>query len=123
MDLNALRPDRLPRPLRLAAYAAAAAILLWLCLAPTDDLPGVSLWDKAEHSIAWAVLTGTGLVLSHHRPRAIAAFAFGLGILVELLQATMGFGRQGDWRDLVADSIGIAAALAVWGLIQLVRRR
>ena len=114
MDLRALRPDRLPRPLRLAAYAAATVILLYLCLAPSDDLPGVSLWDKAEHAIAWAVLAGVGLALSPRRPRAICAFAIGLGIAVELLQATLGFGRDGDWRDLVGDTIGVAVALGLW---------
>lgn len=118
MDLDALRPDRLPRSLRLAAYAAATAILLYLCLAPAPDLPGPSPWDKAQHAIAWAVLTGLGLVLSPSRPRAICAFALSLGVLVEVLQATMGFGRQGDWRDVAADAVGVAAALAAWALVQ-----
>ena len=116
--------DRLPRPLRLALYALAAAILLWLCLSPLDELPKVTLWDdKAEHAVAWFVLTGTGLLLSHYRPRAIAAFAIGLGAAVEILQATMGFGRDGDWRDLVADTLGVALALALYALAQRLRRR
>ena len=115
--------DRLPRPLRLVLYALATAILLWLCLSPSDELPKVSLWDKYEHSVAWFVLTATGLLLSHHRPRAIAAFAIGLGAVVEILQATMGFGRDGDWRDLVADTLGVAVALAIYALVQRLRRR
>jgi len=115
--------DRQPRPLRLVLYALATAILLWLCLSPSDELPKVSLWDKYEHSIAWFVLTATGLLLSHHRPRSIAAFAIGLGVAVEILQATMGFGRDGDWRDLVADTLGVAVALAIYALVQRLRRR
>ena len=51
------------------------------------------------------------------------AAVMGLGVLVEVLQATMGFGRHGDWRDLVADSLGVAAALAVYALVQRFRRR
>lgn len=115
-----LDPARLPRPLRLAAYAAATAILLYLCLAPTKDLPHETLWDKAEHAIAWFVLAATGLVLSPRRPRAIAAFAIGLGAAVEVLQATLPFGRDGDWRDLVADSVGVAAALVLWAILRQV---
>ena len=45
----------LPRPLRLALYAGAAAVLLALTLAPSEDLPSVNLWDKAEHALAWMV--------------------------------------------------------------------
>lgn len=115
--------DRLPRPLRLALYAGATAVLLWLCLAPSEELPQVTMWDKFEHSIAWFVLTGTGLLLSPQRPRAIAAYALGLGALVEGLQATMGFGRKGDWRDLLADTVGVLAALAIYVLVRRLRRR
>ena len=115
--------DRLPRPLRLAIYALATAILLMMCLVPQADLPSANMGDKIEHSIAWFILTATGLLLSHHRPRAIAAYAIGLGVAVELLQANMGFGRHGDWRDLVADSLGVAVALALYALVQRLRRR
>ncbi|WP_421933485.1 VanZ family protein [Phenylobacterium sp.] len=115
--------DRLPRPIRLALYALASAILTAMCLVPQKELPSVGMGDKIEHSIAWFILTATGLLLSHRRPRAIAAYAVGLGALIELLQATMGFGRQGDWRDLVADSLGVAVALLAYALVQRLRRR
>lgn len=113
----------LPRPLRLALYAVATAILLAMCLIPQQELPSAPMGDKIEHSIAWFVLTMTGLLLSHHRPRAIAAFAIAVGAVVELLQATMGFGRHGDWRDLMADTMGVVAALALYALIERLRRR
>src|SRR5205085_1959428 len=104
---------RLPRPARLALYTLAVAILLWLCLAPSNELPQPGIGDKWQHSVAWMVLTVTGLALSSWRPRAIAAFALALGVAVEILQATMGLGRDGDWRDLVADAAGIAVGQAL----------
>jgi VanZ family protein len=107
-------PYRLPRPLRLALYALASAILLYLCLAPARSLPRINLWDKEEHALAWLVLTATGLILSPNRPRAIATYAFGLGAFVELAQWAMGFGRDADWHDLAADSLGIAVAYLVY---------
>ena len=103
-------PYRLPRPLRIAAYALATAILLYMCLAPSDGLPKVKLWDKEEHAISWFVLTATGLILAPRRPRAIALYTFGFGVFVEVLQGLMGFGRDADWHDVAADSIGIVAA-------------
>jgi VanZ family protein len=106
-------PHRLPRPVRLGLYALAVATLLWLCLAPSNELPQPGVGDKWQHGIAWLVLTATGVALSSWRPRAIAAFAFALGVAVEILQATMGMGRDGDWRDLLADTAGIAVGLAL----------
>lgn len=107
--------SRLSRPARIALYALATSIVLYMCLAPTRDVPGASLlWDKAEHTITWAILTGSGLVLSPRRPRTIPLFCLGLGAAIEVLQATMGFGRTGDWRDFAADSLGVGLALLAW---------
>jgi VanZ family protein len=105
----------LPRPYRLAIYALACLILLYLTLAPGKDVPGVGLvWDKAEHATAWAVLTGAGLLLSTRRRWAVLVFAFAFGASIEVLQATLPFGRDGDIFDLTADTVGIAVAYLVW---------
>ena len=54
MGFDQLR--RLPRPYRLALYALACLILLYLTLAPGKDVPGVGLlWDKAEHALMQAL--------------------------------------------------------------------
>ena len=116
-----LAPWRLPRPVRLGLYGGAVAVLLWLCLAPSETLPQPEgLSDKWEHTIAWFVLTAAGLALAPRRWLAIPAFALALGAAVEILQATLGFGRHGDWRDVVADSLGVGLAL---GLRLLLRPR
>ncbi len=113
-----LRPDRLPAAVRGWTYALAVAVLLYLCLAPTKALPAVSLWDKAEHAIAWFVLAAIGLAFWPRRPGRIAVFALVLGAVVEVLQATMPLGRDGDWRDWMADSVGVAVALLAWAAIR-----
>ncbi|WP_372781098.1 hypothetical protein [Phenylobacterium sp.] len=115
-------PYRLPRPLRLALYALATAILLYLCLAPSKDLPKVNLWDKEEHAAAWLVLTLTGLALSPWRPRAIAAFAFAVGVFVELAQWAMAFGRDADWHDVAADCVGIVVAFILYAPVLVFAR-
>jgi len=102
---------RLPRPLRVLVFAVCVAVLLWLSLAPTRDLPGADLlWDKAEHAIAYVVLMTAGLLLFPRHPWLLVGGALGLGVAIELLQASMGFGRQGDWRDVVANSLGVLVA-------------
>jgi VanZ family protein len=111
-------PYRLPRPIRLSAYAIAVAILLYLCLAPQQELPKTDLSDKPEHAIAWLVLTATGLILGPRRPRAIAGFALALGGVVEVLQGLMRLGRHADWRDLVADVLGTGVAMGGYLLLR-----
>ncbi len=126
-----MRPDRLPSALRFGLYGLAVGVLLFLCLAPSDELPrgAERIWDKAQHATAWLVLVELGLAFWPGRPRAIAGFGLVLGAVVEVLQATMGLGRDGDWHDLIADVVGVAAALAVarllrrLGSIQARRRR
>jgi VanZ family protein len=112
-----LKLSGLPRPVRVALYATACLALLYLTLAPGKDVPGVGLvWDKAEHALSWAVLTGAGLVLSTRRRWAIGVFAFVFGAAIEVLQATLPFGRDGDWHDLAADTVGIGLAYLVWAV-------
>src|ERR1700760_770019 len=111
--------DKLSRPVRLGVYVLACAILLYITLAPGKDVPGVGLvWDKAEHALSWAVLTGAGLLLSTRRRWAIGMFAFLFGAGIEVAQATMPFGRDGDVFDLMADSVGIALAYAAWWVLR-----
>ena len=116
-------PHRQPGRLRAAAYAVAVAVLLYLCLAPGRDLPSVALWDKAEHAIAWFVLAAIGLAFWPGRPGRVAVFALVFGAVIEVLQATLPFGRDGDWHDWVADSLGVAAALLAWAAILGLARR
>lgn len=115
--------DRLPLPLRLGLYALATGVLLYLTLAPSKALPTVNLWDKAEHAIAWAVLAGTGLILFPRQAERIAGYALAVGVLVEVLQWALPFGRDADWKDWAADAVGVAAAVAVFALLRRMRAR
>jgi len=109
-----LRPDRLPAAVRLIAYGFAVAVLLYLTLAPGEDLPPTHVWDKAQHAISWFVLTAIGLAFWPTRPARIGAFVLLLGVLVEVLQAVLPFGRDGDVRDLLGDAVGVLPALLIW---------
>jgi VanZ family protein len=109
-----MHPSRLPTPVRLAAFAAAVSVLLWLCLSPAGALPKpTALGDKAEHAIGWAVLTAVGIMLFPRRRLRVAGFALVLGVAVEVLQGVMRLGRQSDWRDLLADVAGVAVVILI----------
>jgi VanZ family protein len=113
-----------PRPLRIAIFALAVAVILWLSLAPTEEIPGATLiWDKAAHAICYSILVLMGLVLSTHRRWKVVLAVLTLGVAIEFAQATMSLGRQGDWRDALANSLGVSVGWAVWMLGRRVWRR
>ena len=118
-----LRPWNWPRRLKGLVAGAAIALLLYVSLAPVEEVPGVELvWDKAEHAAAYLMLAGLGLALFPARATVVAALLLALGAAIELLQAAMGFGRQGDWRDLLANTLGMAAAIGPYLALRRIRR-
>ena len=116
-------PYRFPRPLRLGLYALATTILLIMCVLPTKDLPDPGTGDRFEHSASWFVLTAVGYLLAPNRRLAIPAFALAYGLFIEVLQGLLPTGRHSDPLDFVADSVGVALAVAGYLLVRRFARR
>jgi VanZ family protein len=111
-----------PRPLRLAVFVLACAIVTWASLAPSSALPSVTLWDKIEHLTAYFGLTVIGAYAFPNRLSRLAAGLFGAGVAIEVAQSMMGWGRQGDPADALANTVGIALGLlAVLALRALIK--
>jgi VanZ family protein len=112
---------------RLSLYCAAFGFTV-LALLPVDRLPPVPLfnwWDKAQHALAFGVLT---LLARLGWPKGSAwRQALGLvgyGVLIEVTQAATGW-RHGEVADALADAAGVMAGLgvvALWGACLKVRR-
>lgn len=101
----------LPRPIRIVLFVIACGIILWLSLAPSDAIPQVSLWDKIKHASAYLVLTVVAGYAFPNRLRWVVIVLFCFGVGVEVLQANMDLGRDGDALDALANSIGIAVGI------------
>lgn len=112
-----------PRPLRIAPFVLACLVIAWASLAPTTALPSVSLWDKVEHLAAYFGLTALGAYAFPRRLSRLAAGLFGGGVAIEIAQSLMGWGRQGDPADALANTFGITlgllVTLALRGLIKV----
>lgn len=99
----------------------AVAIALVLNLLPGAALHEVKLNDKLEHVTGYLLLT---LWFCGIYPRTrywvIALSFLGMGILVEILQGAMHWGRSEDLHDVIADVAGISLGLilAAVGLSQ-----
>ena len=104
------------------AFWVIFVILTYLFLAPQQYLiPEVfDWWDKLQHSLAFGVLTIWGL-LAYARAgsgvfRVIILLSI-YGALIEVLQALSGW-RYGEFRDWLADVLGVVIAWGVFALIQ-----
>lgn len=102
------------KPLALPAWLLAMAGVTVLALLPVDQLqmPLFAWWDKAQHALAFLVLTAWALLLwpSASLRVALGMFAYGAGL--ELAQWAVGW-RFAEWADLAADSVGTGLAW-VW---------
>jgi VanZ family protein len=88
-------------------------VAIAVCLAPRDDLPeSVEHFDKLSHVLGHGALAAyfAGLV-----PRSawwkIFLFLLALGIGIEFAQHFIHMGREGDPRDVVANSAGAVLGL------------
>lgn len=98
---------------RHAFWALLLAVAV-LSLMPTGYLPPqvFSLWDKAQHALAFAALAGLGLRAYPRHPWHLATGLLVFGGAIELAQAATGW-RHGEWDDWLADAVGLAAGTAL----------
>jgi VanZ family protein len=97
----------------LGVFFVAVAILV--CLVPVHDVPSPLEWnDKASHLIGHGALAlyFAGLVPRHSWWK-IFVFLLVMGIGVEFAQYYSQWGREGDPRDVFANSIGALLGLAL----------
>lgn len=109
-------------PLRLTAVCLLV-IIIGAMVGPFQNVEAASnVWDKAAHFVAFGLILWSLGVLFRRLPRIVAALcALALGGLVEIVQGLVG--RDASWGDLLADGLGIIAALMLWGLWRRFRPR
>lgn len=122
VQARAMRATRVSFGYRLATALVGTAVILYLSLAPADALPSIDLWDKAEHALAYTALAVAWMLAFPSRVWLAAAGVFAFGVAVELLQASMHFGREGHLYDVAANVVGVAVALVAIGWMRLMSR-
>jgi len=110
------------QPVRIALFALACTGVLAASLVPQATLPEAGVSDKVEHFVAYAGLAILGAWAFTHRMGRVTAGLIVGGVGVEILQATMPFGRQGDVIDAFANSLGVALGMGLALLIVRARR-
>ena len=113
--------------MRVGWYLAMAAVTV-LALMPIKHLqqPVFDWWDKAQHALAFVVLTVWAFLLwpLHAFRVVLGMLAYGGGI--EAAQWAVGW-RFAEWADLAADAVGVLVAWMVvngwWRLESLKQER
>lgn len=105
------------------AFAIGIAIVIWASVASHEDLPiSVEVWDKLQHTLAYAVLAIAGIVGFPDR-RGLLGVGIGLialGAGLEFAQALTP-NRMASVNDGLANVIGVGLGLAVgWFAARLV---
>jgi VanZ family protein len=88
---------------------------IFVCLVPGRELPAAFEWnDKASHLVGHGLLAlyFSGLVVRRSWWK-IFLFLLLFGAVIEFAQYSMHAGREGDPRDVVANSAGSLMGLAV----------
>ena len=94
----------LPR-LRWAFWLCLVVVLTLSLMPPRVPMPTTG-WDKANHALAFAVLAVLGLRSYPGRVYGLLLGLLAYGGAIELLQALTPY-RTADFRDLLADGVGL----------------
>ncbi len=113
---------------RRAWHIVLAALLLVISYLALSSAPPPKLdsgWDKLNHLLAFAALgfcgfMGAGAVRTRWVWGPLGLL--GYGVLIELLQSQLP-PRSADWRDVLADALGLAVGLALAASAQALARR
>ena len=110
---RSLKPFHYPRAW-MALWMLAIAIVVAGELLPGKDLPALSISDKSEHFIAYALLSASAVQLFARRLSwaFVCLLLVLMGIALEFLQGSMGLGRSMDRYDALANTIGVLIGLA-----------
>ncbi|WP_238388030.1 VanZ family protein [Hymenobacter sediminis] len=105
---------------------AWAALVFVMTLTPAQEMPRTPHWellafDTAAHAFVFLVQAVLAVFSARRQSwfpalkaqafRVVLLLTVGMGALIELLQMTMNLGRQGEWSDLLSDSLGVVAGL------------
>lgn len=111
---SALKPFRRPR-LWAGLWCAAIAAVVVASLAPPAPMPPVEGGDKIGHFLAYAALAAGAVQLYARWPSLLGA---GLGLVLmgtglEWAQEAFTGSRQMERADMLANTLGVIAGLAV----------
>jgi len=105
-------------PLSRLTFIALVLLIAWLAFSPHPPKDANLGWDKANHAAAFMTLMVCAAMAWPHRLMWAAPGLIGYGGFIEIVQSFIPE-RDGEWADLLADTVGIVMGLV---LVFLARR-
>lgn len=97
------------------AFYSGLVVTTVVCLMPSTSVPpAFQFWDKAQHSLGFAMLGVTGAFTFPNRLRGLCIGLVLYGVATEVMQSTFITTRNGDVMDCLADAIGVFMGVAVY---------
>lgn len=111
--------------LRYALVVIYVGCIMALSLLPPQDFPKIPLFngaDKVIHILMYlifSILSSWALKMELHRSRIwfIVSATIGWGILMEVFQLEMHFGRSFSWFDVLANTTGVAIGMIIYVVV------
>lgn len=102
------------------AFWTVVALVGVLSLAPVTELPAqvLNIWDKAQHTVGFVLLTLLGGLAYSRQPGKVLTGLLVYGALIEMMQSATGW-RNGDLLDLLADAAGVWLGSLILAIPQL----
>jgi len=118
------------RKTRIALTLFYLGILITLSLMPSDDVPDVSLFEGFDKFVHVCLYLGFAWLLCwslnvENRPAVyhlILLLSFTWGIVMEIFQYMMHFGRGFEWFDIISNTSGALIGIIIYRLMLLVKR-
>ena len=118
--LHSLFHDTRWQPAWRAVLLLLMCVAAWFAFIPAQVSVQPDGIDKVEHFLAFATLGLAASFTSNPGLQRLARAGAGLmmyGGFIELVQTQLPT-RQGDWADVLADAVGVAAGLALAALLR-----
>lgn len=105
-------------------FTCCIIFTLVMAFIPNSEIPDAfNLWDKAQHALAFAVLTITGSLAYPKLTKAVYVGLIVYGAAIEVFQSTLTTTRFGEVSDLLADSVGVAIGFAAYLVMRKVIKK
>lgn len=104
--------SKLARYLGILVLAAVCYLSFSPSLVKVIDVPYI---DKAEHTLAYLVLTLLGCAGLSRRVWIVPLLLFGFGVVAEFVQESIG--REFSWADMAANGAGVLLGVVIYALI------
>jgi VanZ family protein len=103
-------------------FSIGVVLTTILALLPSPSVPQLfQFWDKAQHALAFTVLTITGGLAFPKKVKLVYIGLIMYGALIEIMQSALTTTRFGDVLDWLADGVGVLIGIVAYASVTSIR--